>query len=67
MSEVEAQIVAYLRRSARRYREALGPKPPGVRAANEYDSTAAALASFFTLKECAYAIERGEHREENEG
>lgn len=67
MSDEKDQIVAYLRRSARRYREALGPKPPGVRASLEYDRTAAALASFFTLTNCADAIKRGEHRKENEG
>jgi len=62
MSEEEKeQIVAYLRRRARRYVGALGPAP------DPYDSIGATLYTLgAALMECADAIESGEHRKENE-
>lgn len=66
MSGERDQIVTYIRRLAQRERGALEPKPPGVRASLEYDHTAAALASFFALTNCANAIARGEHLKEGD-
>ena len=74
MSDEKDQIVAYLRRRARRYAEAT--KAPRSQHEAQYlwlsyllpnDSIASALHTLAAgLKEEADAIERDEHRKENE-
>lgn len=61
MEDEKAQIVAYLRHRARRYAGALEAAP------DPYDSIAATLETLgAALIECADAIERGEHRKDDE-